>query len=115
MIAWAALASESFANEIAHSSRWQTAIMWNTLTSAQRSRSSRLFSILKVAFINHPRTHMLISVFAEGLHLQDHAGGALHVGQANANGFELLRQLTNEFSLKSRGEALSLRATLAAK
>ena len=56
---------------------------------------------------------MLISVFAEGMHLQDQAGGALHVGQANANGYELLRQLTVEFSLKSRGEALSLRTGLA--
>ena len=115
LIAWAALASESFASEISHASRWQSVIAWNTLTSAQRSRSSRLFSILKAAFVNHPRTHMLISVFAEGMHLQEQVAGALHVGQANANGYELLRQLTVEFSLKSRGEALSLRTALAAR
>ena len=32
-----------------------------------------------------------------------------------ANGFELLRQLTLEFSLRSRSEALSLRTQIAGK
>ena len=58
---------------------------------------------------------MLIAVFAEGLNLQEHAVGMLPISQANANGFELVRQLTLEFSLKTRGEALGMRSSLASK
>ena len=115
LVSWASQASEIFANEISQSSRWHSVIGWSTLSGAQRSRSSRLFAILKGAFNNHPRTSMLISVFSEGLNLQEHVIGTLPVSQANANGFELVRQLTLEFSLKTRGEALGMRSSLASK
>ena len=39
----------------------------------------------------------------------------MHAGEANANGYELVRQLTLEFSLRSRAEALTVRASLASK
>ena len=115
LVSWAAQASEVFAHEISQSSRWDTSIGWQGLTSAQKSRSSRLFSILKAAFVSHPRTSMLIAVFSEGLSLQEHVVGMLPISQANANGFELVRQLTLEFSLKTRGEALGMRSSLASK
>ena len=115
LVSWAAQASEIFAHEISQSSRWDTTIGWQGLTSAQKSRSSRLFSILKAAFVSHPRTSMLTAVFAEGLNLQEHVVGMLPISQANANGFELVRQLTLEFSLKTRGEALGMRSSLASK
>ena len=115
LISWASQASEVFANEISQSSRWHSVIGWSTLSGAQRSRSSRLFAILKGAFNNHPRTSMLISVFSEGWNLQEHVIGTLPVSQANANGYGLVRQLTLEFSLKTRGEALGMRSNLASK
>ena len=115
LVSWAAQASEVFAHEISQSSRWHSVIGWQGLSGAQKSRSSRLFSILKAAFVGHPRTSMLIAVFSEGLNLQEQAVGTLPISQANANGFELVRQLTLEFSLKTRGEALGMRSSLAAK
>ena len=39
----------------------------------------------------------------------------MHAGEANANGYELARQLTLESSLRSRAEALTVRAGLASK
>ena len=39
----------------------------------------------------------------------------MQAGEANANGYELVRQLTLEFSLRSRAEALTVRASLASK
>ena len=112
LIAWASQASETFATEIQQASKWHTMISLNTLSVQQRSRASRLFAILKAAFSSHARTSMLISVFSEGLSLQDHSGALVSVGQSNSNGFELVRQLSAEFSLRSRGEAC---AHLAAK
>lgn len=45
----------------------------------------------------------------------DFAFGALPVSQANANGFELLRQLSLELCLRLREEALAMRTSVAAK
>ena len=115
LIAWAAQASEVFANEIGQATRWSDPIQWNVLSKPQKSRSSRLFAILKAAYSSHPRTNMLISVFGEGMSLQSFGSSGMHAGEANANGYELVRQLTLEFSLRSRAEALTVRASLASK
>ena len=115
LIAWAAQASEIFANEIGQATRWSDPIQWDVLSKPQKSRSSRLFAILKAAYSNHPRTNMLISVFGEGMSLQSFGSSGMHAGEANANGYELVRQLTLEFSLRSRAEALTVRASLASK
>ena len=112
LIAWAAQASEIFANEIGQATRWSDPIQWDVLSKPQKSRSSRLFAILKAAYSNHP---MLISVFGEGMSLQSFGSSGMHAGEANANGYELVRQLTLEFSLRSRAEALTVRASLASK
>ena len=117
LVAWAAQGSEEFANEISHAVKWHCPTTWDSLTKPQKSRGTRLFSILKSAFSSHPRTNMIIAAFSEGLNVQ---GGLpsfalLTEGELKSNGFELLRQLTQEFSLRSRAEALSLRTSLAAK
>ena len=89
----------------------------DSLSRPQKSRSTRLFSILKAAFSSHPRTNMIIAAFSEGLNVQGNPPGMslMTEGELKSNGYELLRQLTQEFSLRSRAEALSLRTSLAAK
>ena len=112
LASWAAQASLEFSKEITQSARWHGVIYWSMLTSEQRNRSTRLLAILRSAFATHPRTMMLVSAFVEGVHL--HKFGVGHEvddmkGQS-ANGYELLRQLTLEYSLRTRAEALSLRS-----
>ena len=50
----------------------------------------------------------MISAFGEGVKLIDNDGSGLNLSQIG-NGYELLRQLTCEYSLRNRGEALALR------
>ena len=114
---WAAGGSLEFSVEIQHSSRWPGPIRWSALSEAQQARSRRLMSILKAAFHDNPRCVALVNAFSEGVAL--HGVGSVDrmtvaVNQ-QANGFELLRQLTLEFSLRSRSEALSLRTQIAGK
>ena len=115
LVAWAAQASEVFASEISQATRWATPVQWDSLSRPQKNRASRLFSILKAAFSGHPRTSMFISVFGEGMSLQSFGSGMMQIGETNANGYELVRQFTLEFSLRSRAEALTVRATLSSK
>ena len=74
-------------------------------------------SILKAAFHDNPRCVALVNAFSEGVALHG-VGSSDRVAVAvnqQANGFELLRQLTLEISLRSRSEALSLRTQIAGK
>ena len=114
---WAAGGSLEFSVEIQHSSRWPGPIKWSALSSAQQSRCRRLMSILKAAFHENPRCVALVNAFSEGVAL--HAVGqgdrmSVAVNQ-QSNGYELLRQLTLEFSIRSRSEALSLRTQIAGR
>ena len=114
---WAAGGSLEFSVEIQHSSRWPGPIRWSALSGAQQARSRRLMSILKAAFHDNPRCVALVNAFSEGVALHG-VGSSDRVTVAvnqQANGFELLRQLTLEFSLRSRSEALSLRTQIAGK
>ena len=114
---WAAGGSLEFSVEIQHSSRWPGPIKWSALSGAQQARSRRLMSILKAAFHDNPRCVALVNAFSEGVALHG-VGSSDRVAVAvnqQANGFELLRQLTLEFSLRSRSEALSLRTQIAGK
>ena len=114
---WAAGGSLEFSVEIQHSSRWPGPIRWSALSGAQQARSRRLMSILKAAFHDNPRCVALVNAFSEGVALHGVGSSdrlAVAVNQ-QANGFELLRQLTLEFSLRSRSEALSLRTQIAGK
>ena len=106
--AWAAQASMDFSDEIQQASRWPSSISWDTLQPQRRARALRLHAILKAAFNEHPRTSNLISAFGEGVKLIDNDGSGLNPSQIG-NGYELLRQLTGEYSLRNRGEALALR------
>ena len=111
-------ASVEFGKEIAQAARWPTQIAWDALSRAQQTRGVRLFSVLKAAFADHGRITLMIQSFGEGLDIVavamqgDVFGNSLsYMG----NGFELLRQLAKEFSLRSRAEAMSLRAMLMAR
>ena len=117
LASWAAQASLEFSNEILQASRWNVSISWGTLTVVQKNRASRLLAILRAAFSTHPRTSMLVSAYMEGINLHRMVGSDEEtlLNSQGANGFELLRQLTHEYSLRSRAEALSLRASLATK
>ena len=114
LTAWAAQASLEFSVEIQHASRWPREITWNSLSVAQQARSRRLLAIVRAAFVNRPRCAALIGVFCEGVSLTS-VSGVMGLSSQPANGFELIRQLTLEFSIRSRAEALSLRASLVAK
>ena len=75
-------------------------------------------SLLKAAFNGHGRISLLIQGFSEGLDIVAVAMQGDFFGNSMSymgNGYELLRQLVKEFSLRSRSEAVSLRASLMSK
>ena len=110
---WAAQASIEFSLEIEQSARWPTAILWEGLSPARRARAMRLHAILKSVLQDHARTSNLVKAFNEGISLE---GGYFGLNAAQVgNGFEMLRQITNEYSLRSRSEALAMRTTFASK
>ena len=117
LTSWAAQASLEFAQEIEQASRWGGVLgvlHWDALSGPSKNRSTRLLAILRNAFLGHSRTSMLISAFLEGVSLDSHVSvvDPRVARDQTANGYELLRQLTTEFSLQSRAEALALRTTL---
>ena len=74
--------------------------------------------MLKAAFNGHGRISLLIQGFSEGLDIVAVAMQGDFFGNSMTymgNGYELLRQLVKEFSLRSRSEAVSLRASLMSK
>ena len=95
--AWAAQASIEFSTEIQQSSRWAGVMSWEGLSSVRRSRAMRLHAILKSSLQDHPRTVNLINAFGEGVALEAN-GRDLNLSQIG-HGFELVRQLTLEYSL----------------
>ena len=114
LTAWAMQASLEFGSEIENACRWPDALTWSGLTTQQRARSRRLMAILRSAFEFHARTLTLINAFSEGINLSNADVGASPELQAS-NGFELMRQLTLEYSIRTRSEALSFRTALAGK
>ena len=110
---WAAQASIEFSLEIEQSARWPTAILWEGLSPARRARAMRLHAILKSSLQEHPRTSNLVKAFNEGISLE---GGCFGLNAAQVgNGFEMLRQITSEYSLRTRSEALAMRTTFSGK
>ena len=110
---WAAQASIEFSLEIEQSARWPTQILWSELSSERRSRAMRLHAILKSCLQEHSRTANLMKAFNEGISLEV-GGSVVNVAQVG-NGFEMLRQLTSEYSLRTRAEALAMRTTFASR
>ena len=89
-------------------------LYWDSLSGPAKNRSTRLLAILRNAFVGHARTSMLINAFLEGVSLDSHTGtmDPRVARDQVSNGYELLRQMTAEYSLQSRSEALSLRTVL---
>ena len=115
LVAWASQGSVQFGREIEQSTHWPTSIAWSTLGVDQQSRAVRLSAILKATFGSHGRIAVMIQSFQEGIDIvpgvtlgDPYSSSNLYLG----NGFELLRQLSHEFSLRSRTEGLSLRVQL---
>ena len=109
---WAELASVVFAEEIGMCVRWPDTIWQHSLNEEQKTRSVRLYGLLKAAFLDHARATLMIQAFSEGLPLDGSlADPARSLGNVNC-GYELLRQLAQQFSLRSRAEALSMRSEL---
>ena len=107
-------ASLELGNEIEHSSRWPGPLTWGEMTMRQRSRSMRLFAIIKSTFANHARTATLINAFSEGISLAS-SSVDMNPSVQTSNGFELIRQLTLEYPIRTRNEALTFRTALANK
>ena len=118
LVGWATLGSVEFGREIEQASRWPTPITWTSLTKSQQARAVRLFSILRTAFGSHGRISLLIQGFMEGLDILPISSSGDRFGNVSSymgNGFELLRQLGSEYSLRNRSEGLSLRSALMAR
>ena len=101
LVSWSNQGSVDFGREIAQAARWQTQITWGSLTN----RAVRLFSLLKAAFNGHGRISLLIQGFSEGLDIVAVAMQGDFFGNSMTymgNGYELLRQLVKEFSLRFR-------------
>ena len=113
LVAWSMQASLEFGSEIEQACRWPTALQWQELSPAQRARSRRLMAILKAAFNRHPRTVTLINAYRRGQPVEFRCWSKPDL--QSSNGFELIRQLTMEYSLRTRSEALSFRTALAHK
>ena len=111
--AWAAQASMEFSAEIQQCARRPNPISLEGLTPARRARAMRLHAILKSSLQEHARTSNLVNAFGEGVSLDDPRAD-LNLSQLG-NGFELLRQLTAEYSLRTRAEALSIRSQFSSK
>ena len=114
LTAWSMQASLELGHEIQQACKWHEPIQWLSMNAQQRSRSMRLMAILKSSLGGHARTSTLINAFSEGINLASTRVETNAELQAS-NGFELLRQLTLEFSIRSRSEALSFRTNLAGK
>ena len=113
---WASQGSVKFGREIEQSSRWLEPINWGRLSSDQQNRAVRLCALLSAAFAEHGRISLMIQGFQEGLDvIPEFADSRAPEPYGNRNGFELLRQLTKEFSLRNRAEALSLKTQLLAR
>ena len=89
-------------------------VLSGEMTMQQRSRSMRLFAIIKSTFAYHARTATLINAFLEGISLAS-SSVDMNPSVQTSNGFELIRQLTLEYSIRTRNEALTFRTALANK
>ena len=103
---WVALGSDTFPIEIEQAIKWPHEIFQASLTKPQAQRSNRLLAILRQAFAGHARADMILRSYIEGATY----GENLHRSSGDTCGFEALRLLGHEFSLRSRAEASYFRA-----
>ena len=102
---WVALGSDVFALEIEQALRWPTELHTASLSKGAQVRSARLLAILQQVFASYPRADMLLRAYIEG----PGADGVYQIHRGTS-GFEALRILGKEFSLRSRAEASFFRA-----
>lgn len=115
LVSWCSLGSMQFGREVEQATRWPTPILWGSLSKDQQARAVRLCSILKGAFANHSQISLMINSFSEGLDIIPGTSVGDHFGNQTTylgNGFEMIRQLTRELSMRSRAEAFALRSQL---
>ena len=97
---WVALASDTFGWELESALSWPHELHMTNLKPAQQLRSARLLAILTQAFAEYPRAHMILQAYSEGIGMD----GSFQAVRGTS-GFEALRLLAKEFSLRSRAEA----------
>ena len=107
---WVALGSDVFALEIEQALRWPTELHTASLSKGAQVRSTRLLAILQQVFASYPRADMLLRAYIEGVG----ADGVYQIHRGTS-GFEALRILGKEFSLRSRAEASFFRAEVLKK
>ena len=100
-----ALASDTFAFEIESALRHPDELHMGGSKPAQELRSSRLLAMLKPIFTPYPRAAMLFQAYVEGIGVD-----GIFVAHRGTSGFEALRLLGKEFSLRTRAEASFFRA-----
>ena len=102
--------SDVFALEIEQALRWPTELHTASLSKGAQVRSARLLAILQQVFASYPRADMLLRAYIEGVG----ADGVYQIHRGTS-GFEALRILGKEFSLRSRAEASFFRAEVLKK
>ena len=107
---WIALASDTFAFEIESAIRHPEELHMGGLKPAQQVRSSRLLAMLQQIFTPYPRASMLLQAYVEGIGVD-----GIFVEHRGTSGFEALRLLGKEFSLRTRAEAAFFRAEVLKK
>ena len=101
LASWTGLGSNAYPGEIMGCIKETEPLGWHRLQPSQITRSVRLLSILKTCFMNHARASLVIRNYeeAKGFH--------------RCCGFECLRLIAREFSVKTRTELLFFRNQLA--
>ena len=108
--AWVSLGSDIFAWEISQCIGWEQEIHMAVLKPAQQTRSARLLAILIQTFKDFPRGNTMLQAYVEGVGID----GA-YLASRGTSGFEGLRLLAKEFSLRSRAEASFFRTEFLGK
>ena len=101
LASWTGLGSNAYPSEIMMAIRESEPLGWHCLQPSQVTRSVRLLSILKLCFSNHARANLVIKNYEESK------------GYTRCCGFECLRLIAREFSVKTRTELLFFRTQLA--
>ena len=97
LCSWLGLLQPLYVPELKEVLERDVALTTDLLNSQQVSRSSRLFYLLKSAFAGNKRVESITRIYE----LQQNVG--------TTNGYELIRLLRKEFSIKSRTEAIQFR------
>ena len=107
---WVALASDTFGWELESALSWPHELHMTNLKPAQQLRSARLLATLTQALAEYPRAHMILQAYSEGIGMD----GSFQAVRGTS-GFEALRLLAKEFSLRSRAEAAFFRSEFMSK